>query len=59
LLVGHLVIAPMLFFPFIWEWPTGLVLGVTMPSVGFLTLGLLPLVKGAVVGAHWAIGKSG
>jgi uncharacterized protein (DUF983 family) len=49
----------MLAFPFIWEWPTGLVLSLTMPSVGLLTLGLLPLVKGAVVGAQWAIGKHG
>lgn len=55
LLVGHLVIAPLLFFPFIWKWPVGQVLAITMPSVILLTLGLLPLVKGAVVGAQWAI----
>jgi uncharacterized protein (DUF983 family) len=48
----------MLAFPFIWEWPTGLVLSLTMPSVGLLTLGLLPLVKGAVVGARSVVTKS-
>jgi len=30
-----------------------------MPTVIILTLGLLPLVKGAVVGAQWAIAKQG
>ena len=55
LLVGHLVVAPMLAFPFIWEWPAAVVLGLTLPIVAGLTLGLLPLVKGAVVGLHWAV----
>ena len=55
LLVGHLVVAPMLFFPFIWEWPVATVLAITLPIVGGLTLGLLPFVKGAVVGLHWAV----
>jgi uncharacterized protein (DUF983 family) len=55
LLVGHLVIAPLLFFPFIWQWPIAVVLGITLPAVGGLTLLLLPRVKGAVIGAQWAI----
>ena len=55
LLVGHLVVAPLLLFPFIWQWPVGLVLAITLPIVGGLTLGLLPLVKGAVVGLHCAV----
>ena len=59
LLVGHLIIAPMLFFPFIWKWPVGQVLALTMPTVIFLTLCLLPLVKGAVVGVQRAIAKRG
>ncbi len=45
----------MLLFPFIWQAPVGLVLGITLPVVGGLTLGLLPLVKGAVIGLHWAV----
>ena len=55
LIVGHLVVAPMLLFPFIWQWPPALVLAITLPTIAALTLWLLPRVKGAVIGAHWAI----
>jgi len=55
LIVGHLVIAPMLFLPFIWTAPIGWVLATTLPALAILTLMLLPRVKGAVIGAHWAI----
>ena len=58
LIVGHLVVAPMLFFPFIWTWPAGWVLATTLPIVGGLTLLLLPRVKGAVIGVQWAIHKN-
>ena len=52
LLVGHLVIGPTLFFPFIWRAPLGWVLGLTLPPIAVLTLVLLPVVKGAVIGAQ-------
>ena len=55
LIVGHIVIAPMLFFPFIWQWPVALVLSIVLPLVGGLTLLLLPRVKGAVIGLMWAL----
>ena len=55
LIVGHLVIAPLLFFPWIWQANTALVLGTVLPVLLILTLALLPMVKGAVVGLHWAI----
>jgi uncharacterized protein (DUF983 family) len=55
LIVGHLVVAPLLFFPFIWQAPTWIVLSSTLPALAILTLALLPVVKGAVVGAHWAL----
>lgn len=55
LLMGHLVIGPMLFFRFIWTWPVQWVLLTTMPTIAVLTLVLLPRVKGAVIGAQWAI----
>ena len=55
LLVGHLVIGPMLFFPFIWRAPVGWVLGTTLPIIMTLTLALLPVVKGAVIGAQWGM----
>jgi uncharacterized protein (DUF983 family) len=32
------------------------VVATTLPALAAITLGLLPLVKGAVVGAHWATG---
>jgi uncharacterized protein (DUF983 family) len=56
LLVGHLVVAPMLVFPFIWQAPVWLVLAVTLPILATATLLLLPRVKGAVIGGHWATG---
>jgi uncharacterized protein (DUF983 family) len=55
LIVGHLIIAPMLCFPFVWRWPAALVLSLVMPAVAILTLLLLPRVKGAVIGVMWAI----
>lgn len=58
LILGHLVIGPMLIFRFIWTWPTGLVLAILMPALTVLTLTVLPIVKGAVVGVLWALGQS-
>ena len=55
LIVGHLVVAPLLVFKFIWTWPIEWVLLSTLPPLLILTLWLLPHVKGAVVGLHWAI----
>ena len=54
LIVGHLVVGPMLAFGFIITWPVAQVLAVTLPALVILTLILLPLVKGAVIGFHWA-----
>jgi len=56
LIVGHLVVAPMLLFPFIWQWPAWMVLALTLPTLFVLTLLILPMVKGAVIGGHWALG---
>src|SRR6202012_4672210 len=53
LIVGHIVVGPLLFFPFIWKSPIWLVLGTTLPLVAVLTLVLLPVVKGAVIGVQW------
>jgi uncharacterized protein (DUF983 family) len=55
LLVGHIAVGPMLFFPFIWKAPIALVLGTTLPVLLVLTLVLLPVVKGAVIGVQWAL----
>jgi uncharacterized protein (DUF983 family) len=55
LLVGHLVIGPLLFFPFIWKAPIEVVLVSTMAPIAVLTLALLPVVKGAVIGVQWGM----
>ena len=55
LIVGHLVVAPLLVFPWIWQAPTWLVLLSTLPALLALTMLLLPVVKGAVVGALWSL----
>ncbi len=45
----------MLVFPFIWKAPIALVLCTTLPIIAVLTLVLLPIVKGGVIGALWAM----
>lgn len=59
LLVGHLVVAPMLAFPFIWKAPALLVMALTVPVLVIVTLALLPRVKGAVIGFHCALASAG
>jgi uncharacterized protein (DUF983 family) len=54
LIVGHLIVAPLLAFGFIISWPAERVLAVTLPALVILTLIILPLVKGAVLGFSWA-----
>ncbi|WP_332766896.1 DUF983 domain-containing protein [Phenylobacterium sp.] len=58
LIVGHLVVAPLLAFRVIWTVPTGLLLAILLPALAALTLAVLPIVKGAVVGVLWALGKT-
>jgi uncharacterized protein (DUF983 family) len=55
LLVGHLVIAPLLFFPFIWQWSAAVVLPMTLIPLSVLVLLLLPRIKGAFIGLLWSL----
>ena len=55
LIVGHIVVGPTFFLPVVWTLPAWMLLGVGIPAVTALTLALLPRVKGAVIGLHWAI----
>lgn len=55
LLVGHLVVAPMFFFRFMWEASPWLIVPLALGGLTALILLLLPRVKGAFVGALWAI----
>jgi uncharacterized protein (DUF983 family) len=57
LIVGHLVVAPLLFLRFIWTWPVGAVLALLLPSLTALILVFLPIVKGAVVGVLWSLDR--
>jgi uncharacterized protein (DUF983 family) len=57
LIVGHLVIGPLLAFRVIWTSPTWIVLAILLPALTTLTLTVLPMVKGAVVGVLWALAK--
>ena len=55
LIIGHLIIAPLLLFPIIWQAPAAVVLSIALPGILAATLLLLPRVKGAVIGLQWAI----
>jgi uncharacterized protein (DUF983 family) len=59
LLVGHLVIAPMLFLQWIWKAPIWMVVPLTLIPLLAITLLLLPRVKGALVGLLYSLGASG
>ena len=54
LLVGHLVVAPLLIFPFIWQAPVAILIPSILVPLTALTLLLLPRIKGAVVGLLYA-----
>lgn len=53
LIIGHVLVAPMLAFPFIWTWHPALVLALTLPLVAGGTLATLAFVKGAFIGVQW------
>jgi uncharacterized protein (DUF983 family) len=55
LLTGHLVVAPLLLFPFIWKSPVGIVIPAVLIPLTLFTLLFLPRVKGAVVGMLYAL----
>lgn len=55
LLVGHLVVAPMFFFRFMWEVSPWIIVPGALAGLTTLILLLLPRIKGAFVGALWAI----
>jgi uncharacterized protein (DUF983 family) len=55
LLMGHLVVAPLLLFAFIWRSPVWVILPATLIPLTVLTLAMLPRTKGAVIGALYAL----
>jgi uncharacterized protein (DUF983 family) len=56
LIVGHLIVAPILLFPFIWQAPLWLVIPATLLPLAGLTLLLLPRIKGAFIGGLYVLG---
>lgn len=59
LIVGHLVIAPLLFIPWIWQASPFLTVPATLLPLAAFTLLLLPRVKGAFLGVLWSHGQKG
>jgi len=56
LLIGHLIIAPMLFFPIVWQANPLYSLPIILGSLAAVTLAVLPRVKGGWVGMMYALG---
>jgi len=56
LIVGHLVVAPLMLFPFIWETHALIVVPATLIPLLGLTMLLLPRIKGAFIGWLWHLG---
>ena len=55
LLVGHLVIAPALFFPIVWESPPQYSLPIILTVLLVITLTALPRLKGGWIGLMYAL----
>lgn len=55
LVIGHLVIAPLLIFPIVWESPAYYSLPILLSSLTIVTLSLLPRIKGFWVGLMYAL----
>jgi uncharacterized protein (DUF983 family) len=56
LLVGHLLVAPLLLFPIVWESSPFISLPVILTPLAVITLLALPRVKGAWIGLMYALG---
>lgn len=55
LLVGHLIIAPLLLFPIVWEAPAYYSLPILLGSLTVVTLSALPRIKGGWIGLMYAL----
>jgi uncharacterized protein (DUF983 family) len=56
LIVGHLIVAPLLFFPIVWRSDWRLSLPLILIPLTTLVLLLLPRVKGGWIGLMYALG---
>lgn len=55
-LVGHLIIAPLLLFPIVWESSAWISVPVLLTALTAITLAALPRVKGGWIGMMYALG---
>lgn len=55
LLVGHLIIAPLLFLPVVWESPAQYSLPIILGSLTLVTLSALPRIKGGWIGLMYSL----
>lgn len=55
LLIGHLIIAPLLIFPIIWQSDPRISLPIILSSLTLVTLALLPRIKGGWIGLMYAL----
>lgn len=56
LLVGHLIVAPMLFFPVVWRSDPRYSVPIILSALAVITLLVLPRIKGGWVGLMYALG---
>lgn len=56
LVVGHLVVAPLLFFPIVWQANPAYTLPLILIPLAAITLALLPRIKGGWIGLMYALG---
>lgn len=56
LLVGHVLVAPLLLFPAIWQSSPWIVVPATLIPLAVATLIALPYVKGAFIGLLYSVG---
>jgi uncharacterized protein (DUF983 family) len=59
LLIGHLFVAPLLFFPIVWESSPALSLPILLSTLLGITLLVLPRVKGGWIGLMYAMQVTG
>jgi uncharacterized protein (DUF983 family) len=55
LLIGHLLIAPLLLFPVVWEASPWIVVPASLTMLTTVVLTTLPRIKGAFIGGLWSI----
>ena len=55
-LVGHLVVGPLFFFPIVWQTSPAIALPLLLGGLAALTLLALPRVKGGWIGLMYALG---